>query len=142
MDAAWNVATALGAAMAVVGWTDLVLLWWQPHFGNLPWEFGTIGAHFAGMPLPTIGLALVSVGAMTRGWRRILRVLAVLSVLFALLAIVLGVLYVLDVFPAWRAVTGAGRPALVKAVVKTGVFGVVYTAMYAYFGRLLWRSAN
>ncbi|MGH7679157.1 MAG: hypothetical protein ACRENU_11865 [Gemmatimonadaceae bacterium] len=137
----WTIATGLGATLAVVGWTDLALLWWPPRFGNAAWEFGTIGAHIAGMPLATIGTGLLSAAAIGRGWRRMARVLSIVSLLIAAATAALMVFYALDIAPAWRGVSEAARPALVKAVLKTSVFAVVYAATYIWLGRLLWRKS-
>jgi len=42
----------------------LALLWYPLQFGSADWEFGTISAYLNGMPLGTLGLALLAAGAI------------------------------------------------------------------------------
>ena len=60
----------VGLAFLVAGGADLVLTWFPAAFGTAEWEFGTITQTLNGLPVPTLGLALVGVwGAVTsRRW--------------------------------------------------------------------------
>lgn len=137
----WVVLAGVGLAITFVGWADLALLWYPLHLGNPAWEFGTISAHFDGMPLATVGLALVISGTVARGWRRTARALSVFCVLIVLL-LALSVLYLLSVPPAWRVTAPQARPLLMKAVLKAAAFAMTYIVLYAWVGRFLWRHTR
>lgn len=138
---AWTVVAITGLAIAIVGWTDLVLLWYPLHFGNTQWEFGTISAHLDGMPLGTIGFALLAAGAIGRKSRRLARVLALAATLVVVGLLAMSLFYLLDVPLALRTAPDA-RILLVKAMVKAGAFSITYTVLYAWLARSLWRSSR
>ena len=138
----WTVVTVLGAAVAVIGWTDLALLWYPLNFGSPEWEFGTISAHLDGMPLGTLGVVTLSLGVMGRGWRRTTRGLAV--IFMAIAAALLGVfaVYWLDVPVALRGVAPQLLPTIKIAIVKATVFAVTYTALYSWLAVYLWQKTR
>src|SRR5690606_16937219 len=125
---AWSVAAALGAALALIGWTDVLLVWLPFRPTSPEWEFGAISATFAGMPLGTLGLGILTAAAAARGWRRALRVLAVLFWILTATIIALAVIYALDVLVAWRGAPPQVAPVLKISVIKSTVFAVVYMA--------------
>jgi hypothetical protein len=134
----WLILFVLGAALAVVAWTDLVLLWFPLRFGSPEWEFGTISAHFDGMPLATIGLLALTIGAMGRGWRLTTRVLAIVLLVLAVAFVAVFAIFLLDVPLALRGVAAELRPAIVKAVVKASVYALTYVALYGWLAAYLW----
>lgn len=138
----WTVIAYSGFVIAVVGWFDLALLWYPLLFGNREWEFGTISAHLNGMPLSTVGLSLFVAGAIGRGWRRVNRILSVFCMLVVVGLLVISIMYLLDVPLALRAAPIQVKQALKKAILKAGVFAVVYTVWYAWLARFLWRSTK
>jgi hypothetical protein len=131
-----------GVAIAVVGWTDLALLWYPPQLGNPQWEFGTISAHLNGMPLGTVGLALVAAGAIGEGHRRSAQVVAGVALLVAVSLLAISVIYLLDIPVALRSTPAQARAILTKAIVKAAVYALTYTAFYAWLARLLWRRTQ
>src|SRR5690606_35092010 len=133
---AWSVAAALGAALALIGWTDVLLVWLPFRPTSPEWEVGAISATFAGMPLGTLGLGILTAAAAARGWRRALRVLAVLFWLLTATVAVLTVIYALDAVVAWRGAPPQAGPALKIAVTKSAVFAVTYAALYPLLGVL------
>jgi hypothetical protein len=135
----WGIALGVGFAIAIVGWTDLTLLWYPLQFGNPEWEFGTISAHLDGMPLGTLGLATFAAGAVGLGWRRTTRVVAVVCLLVMLLILGIGVIYLLVVPVALQGAPPAVKPGLVKAMVKAGVFAATYAVLYGWLGWFLLR---
>lgn len=52
-----------GIAITLVG-SDLALLWIPARLGTPDWEFGTVSTTLDGMPLGTVGFALIAVGAV------------------------------------------------------------------------------
>jgi hypothetical protein len=138
----WVVVAGTGLAVALVGWFDLALLWYPLRFGDPEWEFGTISAHFDGMPLGTVGLALLVAGAIGRGWRRTSRLLAVVCLLVVVGLLAISVIYLLDVPLALRATAPQIKPVMKKAMLKAGVFSATYTVLYAWLAWFLWRSTR
>lgn len=131
---AWTVLTVLGMALAVIGFTDIALLWYPARWASVDWEFGTVSAAFDAMPLATIGLGLACTGAVARGRRRLLVVMAlVMFAVFAALGVMLTI-FALDVPVVWRAVDPQLRLPVRKAMMKTGSMSVVYMILYLTLG--------
>jgi hypothetical protein len=131
-----QLATVFAFGLALVGWTDLALLWFPLQTSSPEWEFGAITAFFESMPLGTIGLVCL---ALVSALQRRVRSLRFLTILFWVLALgfvaLLGV-FVLGVPLALRAVQGPMQPVLQFSLAKTAAFGLIYVMMYAWFGRL------
>ena len=138
----WTLLAGLGLGLAVVGWTDLALLWYPLKFGSPEWEFATIGGHFDAMPLATLSTVLLAAGVLTNGWRKSARVLAVFCVLVGLVHVGVYAIYLLDVPIALGGVPPQLQPAIQKAIAKTTVFAVTYTMLYGWLGTYLWRKAR
>lgn len=138
----WRVVVVLAVAVAVVGWIDVGLLWYPLHFGSPEWEFGTVSAHFDGMPLATLGLGLTAAAMIGLGWRRRTRLLAVLMALIGLGLAAILMIYALDIPLAFHGVQPQMRSALEKAVVKTLSYGVIYTVLYWLLSLILWRRSR
>lgn len=132
---AWRALLATGVALFIVGATDLALLLFPAKFGDLEWEFGTVSALFNGLPVPTMGAALILAGGLALD-----RIGAVMSVLLwsvMMAAVLLGslILYLLNVPLAFRSVAPeVERASLVAAVIKGCVAGVVYLALHCALG--------
>jgi hypothetical protein len=126
--------------LAIVGWTDWLLLWVPLQFGVVEWEFGTISQSFDALPLATIGTAALVVAALNGGWRRTLTIAGTSAlVIGVLLLLVLGV-FVLDIPIVLKGVNGPMRPVLVKAMAKTSLYGLLYTSTYAWLGFTCWQA--
>lgn len=131
---AWVMIAGLGLVAAVIGWTDFTLVFVPWSFGSPEWEFGTISAAVDGMPLGTLGLSLFTAAGIGAGWRVAPRIGAILALVVALVVGACMVTFALDVPLAIRAMPAAQRPALDRAVIKTGLFCVSYLAYYLWFG--------
>ena len=131
----------VGAALLLIGWADLTLLWLPPDFGRPDWEFGTVSAHFDGMPLGTVGIALLAIPAFSsaRAWPG--RVIGAWCALVAVACLGALVVFALDVPIALRT-AGIPRPVLLEAVAKTTLFAVIYVAAYGWLARLSWRASR
>lgn len=138
----WTVIGGLGLAVAVIGWTDLALLWYPLNFGSPEWEFGTISAHLDGMPLATVGFGLALVGVLNRGWRIPARTLAVVSFLISAALFAVFLIYLLDIPIALRGVRVELQPIIKKGIVKATVFAVTYMALYGWLGWYVWRNTR
>ncbi|HEX3157116.1 MAG TPA: hypothetical protein VHQ45_01240 [Gemmatimonadaceae bacterium] len=132
-----RVLAALGLTFLVVGLTDLALAWYPLVLGNPEWEFGTVSATINGLPVPTLGLALLGVAAAQSERRWHARLVGVLANLFLLALLGCAMLYALTVPVALQSVQEPMvRVGLVKGMVKAGVAS---TAYIVFFGWLAWR---
>ncbi len=138
----WALLVGLGATLTVVGWTDLALLWYPLAFGSPEWEFGTISAHFQGMPVGTVGLVLLAAGAVGRRWRLGTRVLAIVFLLVTAGLLGVSMIYLLDMPVALTGVAEDLKPTLVKVMLKTSLSATAYVALYAWLWWFLWRKAG
>src|SRR5688572_14265195 len=68
-DEGWRLLSWLSLALALAGLSDWVLTWIPLRLGSPEWEFGTVVATFAGLPLITMGLAGLLASASARGIR-------------------------------------------------------------------------
>lgn len=139
---AWRVCALAGAALAVAGWSDVLLIWVPLRFGSSEWEFGTVSTALDAMPLGTIGLALLVMAAMARGWRRRRTALGILAVAVVVGLLASGVLYLLNVPLAWRALSPAGHPTLRKAFVKSGILAATYLVLYGSMAWLTFKKSK
>src|SRR5690606_9441433 len=133
---------ALGAGLAFIGWTDVLLVWLPFRPTSPEWEFGAISATFAGMPLGTLGLGIFTAAAAAHGWRRSLRALAVLLWVLSAIIIALAIIYALNALVAWRGAPQQVAPVLKIAILKSAAFAMVYMALYPLLGVLAWRSSR
>lgn len=134
-DFGWAMLGWTGAVLAVVGAQDLLLSLLPLGIGNPEWEFGTVTAVLNGMPVLTMGLALLLASAAVRGLTLRVRVLA--GALFVLAALILVgfTLYALTIPVALGSVADPGiLLGLKKAIAKTAVQAVVYPLAFTALG--------
>ncbi|HEX7050782.1 MAG TPA: hypothetical protein VF188_11310 [Longimicrobiales bacterium] len=130
-EGAWGALGWFGALLALIGFGDIALTWYPVGLGAPEWEFATVSASLSGLPLPTMGLAMVLAAALAGGRRRV--VLALVLALAALTMLVLGALglFLTDVPIALRATTAAAaRIGIEKVIIKTVMLGVGFSAAY------------
>ena len=134
----------LGAAFAVIGLVDLLLLWVPPQFGNPAWEFGTLSQTFDSLPMAGLGLGLLTLGLLRhpRARPRLVRAASVGLALLTLVLVGLGLLYVTAVPAVLKATPVETLDPLGRAVVKNLVEIVVYVAIFAAISTLLWRGVR
>jgi hypothetical protein len=135
----WTGLVALGLVLFVVGWTDLALLWWPFGFGQPEWEFGIITGFLDGLPVATVGVSLVAIGAVARRWRRLTLGTAVFALVVVAVLVAVSVLYLLDVPLALKAAPPEMRSVLYRSLLKSGAFAVTYMAYYAWLTWFAWR---
>lgn len=138
--AAWAAFGMLGTGVFLVGIVDVALLWWPVRLGDVQWEFGVTSGTFESLPLSTIGLALLGSAFTALSVRNAARVTAGLFAVLALGVLAAFILYGLAAAEVLHAVDAATRPVAIRAVVKTGVFGVTYVALYATLAAYLWKA--
>jgi hypothetical protein len=124
----------VGAALAVVGWTDVASGLVPVRLGNTDWEFGVLGGAIDALPLGTLGVGLVAAAAATHGARRTLALAAAVcvGVVGALLCAL--TLYLLSAPAVWGAVAPGVRGQLAVAVGKTALAATAYLSLYVWLG--------
>jgi len=138
----WSVAIALGAALTIVGGTDLGLMVLPPRFGNVEWEFAIVGNVLDAMPVPTVGLTLLALAAFERPVVWLARVLSIVAAVGVLLILGLGALYVMDIPVAMKMTPPQYKTAVYRALLKSGIFGVTYVAYYSWLAVYAWKRSR
>lgn len=137
----WHIVLGAGIALAVIGWTDALLLWYPLDFGNLDWEFATLTGSFDALPLGTIGLIGMLVGTVAGArYRGIVLLSFAFGLLSALLALLFA-LYGLTILSVWTSIEEQFRSAISRAVVKTSVLAVTYILLYGWLSWTARRTA-
>ena len=134
-DLAWRAVGWLGLLLAVVGLGDFVLAFIPTAFHTPEWEFATVASVFAGLPLPTLGLAGMLAAGYARGRRRMVLGMGAVLFILALVFLWLLMLFVTDVPIALK--SGAQPEVLLglqKAIAKTILMGVAFSLAYLVAG--------
>jgi hypothetical protein len=123
---AWRVAGRFAFVLFLAGLSDWIIAWIPFRLGSLEWEFGTITATLAGLPLVAIGLGgmLASGIAVGSRWQTI--AVAVTILVFALLILAALAIFVLDVPVALQSVEGVARLGIQKAIAKNLSLGLLF----------------
>jgi len=123
-----------GLTFLLVGGVDFALTWYPLDFGNREWEFGTVTAGLNGLPVPTMGLVLLLVGALLverRWWAGIVAVVSWGTLLWVLVGVVL---WATTIPIALQAVPPEVALGLKKALVKSALQSLMYPVILAYLG--------
>lgn len=131
---------ALGWVLVGVSAVDLGFAWFPPRFGFGEWEFGTVSRTFDGLALGTIGLVLLTVGAVAYQGRRRLLALSVLYALSLLVLIGMAALYALNAPVALARVPLEAKRVLTHAVMRTALFICLYLPLYGWLSWFTWRQ--
>lgn len=129
-DRAWAWLGWFGGVITLVAMGDLALAWYPFRVGVPEWEFGTIAASFAGLPLVTMGLAALLGSMLARGRRLGIIVVALVMLLLGAAVMAALVIFALDVPIALRVVTPEVAVGIKKAIAKTVMLGVVFSTGY------------
>lgn len=131
----WSMLGWVGLVLIVIGGQDLLLALIPLKVGNPEWEFGTVTAALNGMPVLSMGLALVLGWAAVSGRKWLLRTVAVVLLLLAAVVLVAFTLYALTVPMALKSVTQPDiELGLQKAIAKTAVQAVLYPLVFVAMG--------
>lgn len=142
-EAAWTVAGWVGLLFLLVGGFDFGNTFWPLSLGSPEWEFGTITASLNGMPVPTLGLALLMASGLAAGRRWQVRLIGLVLAALVVLLVVMAFLYATNVPIALGAVTEPmGRLGLKKAIAKTAVQLVCYPAIFLVLAVWGWRRTR
>lgn len=130
-SSAWRAAGWFGAALAVIGYGQVLLNFYPAAgFGSPEWEFGAMAQVLAGLPLGSMGLAALLAAALANGARRGQIALAVVLAVLGL-----AVLGALAVFLTVAPLALKGAPAIAsdtirQTIAKTSLMGVGFALLY------------
>lgn len=138
----YRVASWVGLVLAIAALSDYALAFYPLGFGSSEWEMGTIGSVVQGLPLFSIGVVGVWVGAGGLGRRWVLWVVGLVLLAAAVLGLGLVVLFLTDVPSALQATQGAAQLGMKKLIVRTLFLGVLFSLSYIVTGVLALRQAR
>lgn len=118
----------VGLAFLVAGGADLVLTWLPAAFGTAEWEFGTVTQTLNGLPVPTLGLALVGVWGAATSRRWVMWTAGIALVVLALCLLGMGGLYGLTVPVALKSTQ---NPLILLGLKKSIARSLVQVVTYA-----------
>lgn len=131
---AWRVLGGLGWVLLAASLADLGLTWYPLEIGRPEWEFGTVAASYAGVPLLAMSLAIVLSSAFALGRRWVVRLSAVLMIVLGLLMVAGTALFLLDVPLALRLSPPEVLLGIKKTIAKTVVLGAVFPVFFLIAG--------
>lgn len=138
----WRLVGGAGVAFAVLGFTDVLLLWYPLRIGRPDWEFATVSGSFDALPLATIGLLLV-VARLHAGGSPLSRRLVGTGLILVVLALCAAfILFALSFATGLGQVDGDTRWILIRAGTKTSVAACVYVILYILMALSLFRAAR
>lgn len=135
----WDVMGWIGLAFLFVGGSDFALVWFPLNLGTREWEFAAVTQSFNGLPILLLGVGLLVVAAqrLDRRWWGVAGLVVATAML---LWVVLGVaLWGMNVSLALQTAPPDMVEGIQKAVTKTLIQSVVYTAAFAYLVSRAWR---
>lgn len=138
---AWRWVGWFSLALALAGVGDWVLAWMPPHLGNPEWEFGTVAATMAGLPLMAMGFAGLLATGTARHQRWLVVTMTWVLIGFALVVLAALALFLLDVPLALRTVQGTARVGIIKATIKTSFLGLLFATAFGIAGLTAMREA-
>ena len=138
----WRLAGVAGWVFALIGWTDVLLLWYPVRIGRPDWEFATVSGAFDALPLATIGAVLIAAGLHAGGARITRRLFATALILVVLAMCAALVLFGLSFATGFGAVETETRWILIRAGVKTSIAACAYVVLYTFMALSLIRASG
>lgn len=86
----------VGAMLAVLPFTEVMLGVYPFRADNVMWRFGAVGILSSGLGSFPVGVLLLLAGAWLKGSRALMRTVAIISVLFCAILLLLSPLFALD----------------------------------------------
>jgi hypothetical protein len=138
----WAVLGVFGWMLALVGAIDLALVL-VPFELSAEWEFATAVALVSGLPVPTMGLALIIASALKRRARKTARFAGTIALLGSGGIMIGLVVFALTIPVALRFIQDSLiRQGLYKAIIKTSGQAVLYSAGLGLIGFQAWRQSR
>lgn len=139
---AWRAVWWFGFVLAIVGSTDLALIFYPWNGGTPAWEFAVVGQMFSGLPLLTMAMAALLAAAFALRSAGRLRVLGGVMLALATLLAAGFVLYLLSAPVVLRSAPPDVTTGLYKALIKTIVFAAAFIGLYVAAGMAAFRFAS
>ena len=140
---AGSLLVAIGGALAVVGMTDLALLWFPMQLGVAGWEFATVSRTFTNAPMTMVGLVLVAYGLVRKGAPpAMIRTIAVGFAVLSFVLVAIGMLYAMAAPAVLFQSSGEAATTLKRAIIKNGVEIVVYPVVLLGIAAILWNAVS
>jgi hypothetical protein len=132
----------MGLALALVGWSDVIIGLYPYRVGNPDWEFGAVSAALNSMPLGALGLGVSVAAAIAQRRRLALITLGVVCALVTAFMVVSGGMYLLSVPVILKAVPTAMRGQVFLVIIKALLLLFTYTSLYVILCRFAWKAAR
>lgn len=139
---AWSAVAWLGIALALIGWSDVIIGMYPYRLGNPDWEFGAVSSALNSMPLGSVGIGVAIAAAVAQGRRRSLVALSIVSAFTLAFLLVSGVMYALSVPVVLKTLPDAVSDQFKLAILKASLLWTIYTALYVVLGRLAWNASR
>lgn len=140
--APWRFIVGSGLILGLIGWIDVLLLWYPFRLGDAEWEFGTVSATFDALPLATIGLVAVAVAAKVAAGPGVRKLVAGFAIVAAVALLAAAVLFGLSFVQGWGNIPDEASWMLIRAGVKGTLFAMAYTGLYLWLALMLLRSSR
>jgi hypothetical protein len=139
-DAAWRLAAWVGAALAVVGLADILLVLYPWSLGQPAWEFGVMDAAVSTLPLLLVGWTMMVAAAMVRRRSRLLTALGVFAVVAGLAVAGGFLLYLLSAPFALRMAPAEVLTGIHKSIARVTIMSLVFGSSLVFGGVAALRS--
>lgn len=140
--AAWSALGWFGLMLIMVGLTDILLTWLPLGFGTPEWEFGTVAASYASIPLFAMGLAALLASALGSGRRWVVLSTAALLIVSSLLMAGSTSLFLLNVPIALNLAPAEVMLGIKKTIAKTLVLGTLFPVTFLIAAIVAIRASN
>jgi hypothetical protein len=133
-----------GAALALFGAVDILVLWFPPDFGVPAWQFGTLTRTFESAPWVGIGAALLAYAVVRYPdvEPSVVRGTGIAFMLLGALALLGGVLFALAVPGVLAEAPSQAVGPLVRSIVRTSSVVLVSLVACAALVWRLWRGVG
>jgi len=140
----WPLLFVAGAVFTIVGWGEVLLIWFPLHFGDPDWEFTTITRTFDLLPLGTVGLTLLGAAIIARGGHPApIKILAWVFVALMVCVVLSSTDYLYRLPDQWQRLADPDRPeGSRRVIVKTLFYMLSFSVAYAAAARVLWHTAE
>ena len=139
---AWGVLGWFGFVLVIVGLTDILLTWLPLGFGSPEWEFGTVAASYASVPLLAMGLAALLACGLGGRRRWLVLSTSALLVVSGLLMAGATTIFLLNVPVALSLAPAEVMLGIKKTIAKTLVLGTLFPATFLIAAIASIRASN
>jgi len=124
----------VGFGFLMVGGMDFLLAWYPPAFQSPEWQFAVPTQSFSALPVPTLGLGVLLLGAAQAGRRWWAFLAGGISILMGLVVLMGVVLWAKNIPTAISQVPDQVATGMYRSIARTAVQALVYPALLTYLG--------